>query len=79
MYIVFAIIGVILLLFLGKILKLSVKVLSKLIANSISGLILIIIFNLFGSVLGLKLEMTPINALISGFFGLPGVILLLLI
>ena len=69
--------GLILILILGKLLVLPFKILFKLILNGIIGGIVLFLFNLVGSSFGLALAISPLNAIIVGFLGVPGVILLL--
>lgn len=64
---------------LGKLIGLSIKVLSKLIINGILGALLLILINLFGHFVDINLDISIINSLVAGFFGLPGVVLLLLL
>jgi inhibitor of the pro-sigma K processing machinery len=50
----------------------------KLLWNGIVGVVLLWLFNVVGSLAGLHLEINAITALVAGFFGSPGVILMLL-
>ncbi len=50
----------------------------KLLWNGIVGVVLLWLFNVVGSLAGLHLEINAITALVAGFFGIPGVILMLL-
>ncbi len=79
MILVAGLLGILLLVGLLKILSVSVKVISKLVVNSISGIILLLIFNLVGSIFSTSLEINFVNSLVAGFFGIPGVIILLLL
>ncbi len=79
MIIIAGLLGILLLVGLLKILSVSVKVISKLVINSISGIILLLVFNLVGSIFSTTLEINFINSLVAGFFGIPGVIILLLL
>lgn len=45
----------------------------KLVWNGVCGMILLWIVNMLGSMIGMHLNITVINALIAGFFGIPGV------
>lgn len=51
----------------------------KLLFHALIGFVALFLFNFFGSIIGLSLELSWINALITGVLGLPGVILLLLL
>ena len=63
-------VGLIVLCLIGKIVTLPMKLLWKLITNSIVGAVLLWIVNLFG----VGIQITFIKALIAGVFGIPGVI-----
>ncbi|SEJ43966.1 inhibitor of the pro-sigma K processing machinery [Propionispira arboris] len=63
-------IGLVVLYAIGKVVSLPMRLLWKLITNSIIGGIMLWIINLFG--VGLQINL--INALIAGIFGIPGVI-----
>jgi inhibitor of the pro-sigma K processing machinery len=63
-------IGLIVLYVIGKVVSLPMRLLWKLITNSIIGGIMLWVINLFG--VGLQINL--INALIAGVFGIPGVI-----
>lgn len=63
-------VGLIVLCLIGKIVTLPMKLLWKLITNSIVGVVLLWIVNLFG----VGIQITFIKALIAGVFGIPGVI-----
>ncbi|MDO5018445.1 MAG: pro-sigmaK processing inhibitor BofA family protein [Lagierella massiliensis] len=73
------IVSVILFMVFFWILGFSIKVARKLILNSISGLLLLVVFNIIGGIFGITLKITFINALISGIFGIPGIVVLLLL
>lgn len=62
-----------------KILKTPLKWVWKFLLNALSGLILLILTNLLGSALNFSLDITWLNAIVSGVLGLPGVLLLLAI
>lgn len=67
------IIGIII---IGKIFIVPIKIICKLIINSILGVILLYIINLVGSMWGLHIGINVITALIVGILGIPGGILL---
>lgn len=77
--IIFSIFSLFALYVLGKCIGLSVKILSKFIINGILGALLLILINLFGYFVDINLDISIINSLVAGFFGLPGVVLLLLL
>ncbi len=71
--------GLFLLYVIGMILVIPIKIIWKLIINGVIGGILLLLFNLIGRALGLSIAINPITALIAGFLGIPGVILLLIL
>lgn len=71
--------GLILLYLIGMLLVVPIKMLIKLVWNGILGGILLFIVNLIGNFIGISLTINPITALIAGFLGIPGVILLLIL
>lgn len=71
--------GLVLLYLIGMLLVVPIKMLIKLVWNGILGGILLFIVNLIGNFIGISLAINPITALIAGFLGIPGVILLLIL
>ena len=67
-------VGLIVLCLIGKIVTLPMKLLWKLITNSIVGAVLLWMVNLFG----LGIQITFVKALIAGAFGIPGVIVVII-
>lgn len=72
-------IGLIVLYIAGMLLVIPLKIIFKLIVNGIIGGIILFIFNLIGGLFGLGIAINPLNALIVGILGVPGVILLLIL
>ena len=68
------IVGIIVLFILLRILSLPFRIGWKLITNSIVGALMLWVVNLFG----LGIEITFFKALIAGFFGVPGVLVVVL-
>lgn len=68
------IVGIIVLFILLRILSLPFRIVWKLITNSIVGALMLWIVNLFG----LGIDITFFKALIAGFFGVPGVLVVML-
>lgn len=65
---------------LGFLFAIPLKIIVKLIVSGVIGFALLFLINLVGSALcGFTLALNPINALIAGFLGLPGVALLVVI
>ena len=69
------IVGIIVLFILLRILSLPFRIVWKLITNSIVGALMLWVVNLFG----LGIEITFFKALIAGFFGVPGVLVVVLV
>lgn len=69
--------GLVLLYFIGWILIIPIKLICKLIVNGIIGGILLIIVNLIGEFVNFSIGLNPINAIVVGFLGIPGVLLLI--
>ena len=70
--------GLVLLYLFGLILVIPIKIIIKLLINGIIGGVLLFIFNLIGGIFGLSIAINPLNAIIVGILGIPGVILLLI-
>lgn len=62
---------------IGMLLVLPIKIIIKFIINGLIGAVLLFILNIFGSLIGITVAINPITALIAGFLGIPGVLLLL--
>lgn len=71
-------IGLLLLFTFGKLLVVPFKILIKLLINGLVGGVFLFLFNLLGSIFNLSIAINPLNALIVGLLGVPGVILILL-
>ena len=68
------IVGIIVLFILLRVLSLPFRIVWKLITNSIVGALMLWVVNLFG----LGIDITFFKALIAGFFGVPGVLVVVL-
>lgn len=77
-YIVYFIIGIILLFLLIKIFTWPIKILWKLVINGILGALLLVVVNFIGGYFGIGIGINIWTALIAGFFGIPGVIFLMI-
>lgn len=75
----YVVIGIVLFYLLLKILKVPFRIIKKLMINGLCGMVIIWIFNLIGGIINLNIELNTINALIAGIFGVPGILLILLI
>ena len=62
-----------------RILAKPIRFVFKLLINTVLGFVLLWLINFFGAGLGIALELTLLNALVVGFLGIPGVLLLLAI
>jgi inhibitor of the pro-sigma K processing machinery len=72
--------GLLVLYVLALLLVVPLKWLGKLFINSLIGFIVLAAINLIGSTLfGFTVALNPLNALIAGAFGVPGVILIILL
>lgn len=56
-----------------------IRILIKLLINGLIGGVLLFFFNLIGGIFGLSILINPLNAIIAGFLGVPGVILILIL
>lgn len=72
-------VGLLLISVVVKVFFIPLKYLMRLIVNGIIGGILLLLFNYFGGFVGLYLPINVVTALIAGFLGIPGVILLVLL
>ena len=70
-----SVIGIILLI---RIFLKPIKKIFKFLLHAAFGFILLILVNSFGGALGVYLEPDLLNCLITGFLGIPGIILLLI-
>jgi inhibitor of the pro-sigma K processing machinery len=65
---------------LALLLVVPLKWLGKLFINSLIGFVVLAAINLIGGALfGFSIALNPLNALIAGAFGVPGVILLIIL
>lgn len=77
-YMGYFLIAVIALFLIVKIFSWPIKILFKLLANAVLGVILLLVVNFFGSYFHFYIGINWITALIAGFFGVPGVIFLII-
>lgn len=71
--------GLFLLYILGMLLVVPIRLIIKLIVNGVLGGILLLIVNLIGRFIGFSIVINPLTAVIAGIFGIPGVILLIVL
>lgn len=73
-------IGLALILVIGKILVLPFKLIKKLLLNGIIGGATLFIFNVLGIIIGFNpIPITWLSSLVAGILGIPGVILLIVL
>lgn len=70
--------GIFLIYLIGRLFLVPIQLILKLIYNAIIGGIMLWIVNYIGGHFGFAIAINPITALIAGFLGLPGVVLLIL-
>ncbi|MBL4937517.1 pro-sigmaK processing inhibitor BofA family protein [Clostridium sp. YIM B02515] len=71
-------IAIICLFLVVKLFSWPIKILFKLIANAVLGVILLVIVNFIGGYFNFFIGINWITALVAGFFGVPGVIFLII-
>ena len=60
-----------------RLLSKPIRFVFKLLINTMLGFVLLWLINFFGGEIGIELSLTLVNALVVGFLGIPGVLLLL--
>jgi inhibitor of the pro-sigma K processing machinery len=68
-------VGLAALYFIGWLLLVPLKFLSKLLLNALVGGVLLVLLNMLGGLIGLNVSLNAVTALLAGFLGVPGVIL----
>ena len=71
--------AILLLFLLGKALALPMRLIGKLILNGVAGGVALFLINLLGTKVGVNIGINPLTALIAGFLGLPGIVMLVLL
>jgi inhibitor of the pro-sigma K processing machinery len=71
-------VGIVLIYIIGKVISMPVRLVFRLIYNGLIGGVMLWVVNLIGGHVGFSLAINPLTALIAGFLGLPGVVLLVL-
>ncbi len=71
--------GLMVLYLLARILVYPMRLLTKVVGNSLVGAVLLMVFNLLGALVGLSVGVNVVSALVVGILGLPGLITLLII
>ena len=71
--------GLLLLYIIGWLLVMPVKFILRLLYNGIIGGIMLWVLNLLGGFFNIHVAINPVTALIAGFLGIPGVLLILVL
>ena len=77
--VLFFALGLILLYFTGWLLLAPLRFIMKLLASGLLGGLMLAAINLAGGIFSVTIAINPLSAVIAGYFGLPGIILLLLL
>ena len=72
------VVGILAIYFIGKMFLMPVRMVWKLIYNGIIGGIMLWVVNFVGASFGFTIGINFVSALVAGFLGIPGVILLIL-
>lgn len=78
-YIIAFTFGILVLFILVRLLYLPMRMIMRFLGNTVMGGILLALFNLAGAYWGLQIGLNVITAIIIGFLGVPGIILLLIL
>ncbi|MEN6414892.1 MAG: pro-sigmaK processing inhibitor BofA family protein [Veillonellales bacterium] len=70
--------GIILIYLVGRMFLMPLRLVLKFIYNGLIGGIMLWILNFVGAHIGFTIAINPLTALIAGFLGLPGIVLLIL-
>ncbi|MCK4258805.1 MAG: pro-sigmaK processing inhibitor BofA family protein [Halanaerobiales bacterium] len=62
-----------------RILYYPIKVTTKILLNAVVGILVLLLINLVGKFFTYSLSINPVTALVVGFLGIPGVVLLMLL
>lgn len=76
---IYYLVGGLLALSIGFLILKSMKLVFKLLFNTLIGGLILALFNVFGSIFGLTLQVTPLSVLTVGFLGVPGIVILLVL
>lgn len=71
--------GLVLIYVLGRMFFMPLKLVFKLLYNALIGGVMLWVVNFLGGYIGFTLTINPLTALVAGFLGLPGVVLLILV
>lgn len=77
-YMGFFLLAIIALFLFGKLFALSIRFIIKLVLNGVLGVVLLFLVNFFGAYFNFSIGINIWTALIAGFFGIPGVVFLII-
>jgi inhibitor of the pro-sigma K processing machinery len=69
--------GLLMLYAIGRMLLGPIRLVLRLIYNAVVGGLILVLLNFIGNYVGLHIALNPVNALVVGFLGVPGVLLLI--
>lgn len=69
--------GLVLLYIIGRVFFMPIKFVIRLLYNGVIGGITLWLLNLVGGYFGLTIAINPVTALVVGFLGIPGIVLLI--
>ena len=70
--------GILLIYLIGRMFLMPIKLIFRLVYNALIGGAMLWLLNFIGGHIGFTIAINPVTALVAGFLGLPGVILLIL-
>lgn len=70
--------GIVLIYLIGRVFFMPIKLVLRLIYNGLIGGVMLWVLNFVGAYFGFTIAINPITALIAGFLGMPGIIILVL-
>ena len=70
--------GIILIYLIGRVFLMPIKLVLRLIYNGLIGGVMLWVLNFIGAYFGFSIAINPITALVAGFLGMPGIIILVL-
>ncbi|MCG0275961.1 MAG: pro-sigmaK processing inhibitor BofA family protein [Thermosediminibacteraceae bacterium] len=71
--------GLLMLYVIGRVLLGPIKLVLQLIYNAVIGGLILLILNFIGNYVGLHIALNPLTALVVGFLGVPGILLLIIL
>ena len=72
-------VGLMLIYIVARLLFVPIKLIVRVIVNGLVGFALLWLLNWAGGFIGLHVGMNPVTALVAGFLGIPGVVLLVVL